>query len=144
MHLGWKTMNSLLSPSSYGQERYKRFSDTRTAEVRLRRLDEVMDAALEGIGDPRPYLKLDTQGYDLEVFAGAGGRTDEFVGMQSEVAALRLYEGSPHMAESLAVYEDAGFEITGMYPVTREGTTGRVVEFDCVLARAASAPSRVP
>jgi FkbM family methyltransferase len=141
MHLGWKTMNSLLEPSAYGQKRYKRFANTRTTQVQVRRLDEVMDEALEGIANPRPYLKMDTQGFDMEVFSGAGERMNEYVGMQSEVAALRLYEGSPHMSEAIAAYEDAGFEITGMYPVTREGATGRVVEFDCVLARAASAPA---
>jgi FkbM family methyltransferase len=141
MHLGWKTMNSLLQPSAYGQRRYKRFADTRKEQVRIRRLDEVMDEALEGIAEPRPYLKMDTQGFDMEVFAGAGRRTGDFVGMQSEVAVLQLYEGSPRMNEAIAAYEDAGFAITGMYPVTREKSTGRVVEFDCVLARASAAPS---
>ncbi|MGY1438224.1 FkbM family methyltransferase [Streptomyces reniochalinae] len=140
IHLGWKTMNSLLEPSAYGRQRYQRFADTgTTTQVRIRRLEDVMDEALDGLAAPRPFLKMDTQGYDLEVFAGAGDRIGEFVGMQSEVAALRLYEGSPRMAEALAAYEDAGFGITGMYPVTREETTGRVVEFDCVMARAARA-----
>lgn len=144
IHSGWKTMNSLLQPSAYGQQRYKRFADTRTTQVQISRLDEAMDDALAGLENPRPFLKMDTQGFDMEVFAGAGRRIDEFVGMQSEVAALQLYEGSPHMTEAIAAYEDAGFEITGMYPVTREEATGRVVEFDCVLARAASAPAPVP
>lgn len=140
MHLGWKTMNSLLEPSAYGQQRYKRFADTRTTQVQVRRLDKVMDEALHGIANPRPFLKMDTQGFDMEVFAGAGERLDEYVGMQSEVAALQLYEGSPHMTEALAAYEEAGFGVTGLYPVTREETTGRVVEFDCVLARVSSVP----
>lgn len=142
MNLGWKTMNSLLGPSTYGRQRYKRFASARTTQVRIRRLDEVMDEALEGLDNPRPYLKMDTQGFDMEVFAGAGERIGECVGMQSEVAALQLYEGSPHMTEAIAAYNEAGFEVTGMYPVTREESTGRVVEFDCILARAAEAPER--
>ncbi|MFH9861458.1 FkbM family methyltransferase [Streptomyces sp. NPDC017202] len=141
IHTGWKTMNSLLGPSDYGRDRYSRFGTSDTEEIRVRRLDEVMDEALEGLADPRPYLKMDTQGYDLEVFAGAGKRIEEFVGMQSEVAVLRLYEGSPGMGEAVAAYEAAGFGITGMYPVTREATTGRVIEFDCVLMRADAAPT---
>lgn len=141
IHTGWKTMNSLLGPSDYGRDRYSRFDTSDTEEIRVRRLDGVMDEALEGLADPRPYLKMDTQGYDLEVFAGAGKRIEEFVGMQSEVAVLRLYEGSPGMGEAVAAYEAAGFGITGMYPVTREATTGRVIEFDCVLMRADAAPT---
>jgi FkbM family methyltransferase len=140
MHVGWATMNSLLPASDYGKDRYRRFAKDRTEEIEIRRLDSVMDKALAGLTDPRPYLKMDTQGYDMEVFAGAGERIEEFVGMQSEVAALRLYEGSPEMSEAIAAYEKSGFGITGMYPVTREDTTGRVVEFDCVMMRADAAP----
>ncbi|MET8290368.1 FkbM family methyltransferase [Streptomyces sp. NPDC005132] len=140
IHVGWNTMNSLLPPSDYGKDRYLRFAKTRTEDIEIRRLDGMLEKALDGITDPRPYLKMDTQGYDLEVFAGAGERIADFVGMQSEVAALRLYEGSPRMREAIATYEEAGFEITGMYPVTREETTGRVVEFDCVMVRADAVP----
>ena len=140
IHTGWNTMNSLLPPSDYGRGRYQRFTRTRTEEIRIRRLDQVMDEALDGIDEPRPFLKMDTQGYDLEVFAGAGERTGDFVGLQSEVAVLRLYEGSPRMSEAVAAYEDSGFETTGLYPVTREAATGRVVEFDCVMMRAKAAP----
>jgi hypothetical protein len=75
------------------------------------------------------------------VFAGAGDRIADFVGLQSEVAVLRLYEGSPPMSEAIAAYEAGGFGITGMYPVTREATTGRVIEFDCVMMRADAAPT---
>lgn len=140
IHMDWNSMNSLLPPSDYGRDRYQRFAKTRTEEIEIRRLDGVMDKALAGMTDPRPYLKMDTQGYDLEVFAGAGDRIKDFVGMQSEVALLQLYEGSPRMGEAITTYEDSGFEITGMYPVTREAATGRVVEFDCVMMRAASLP----
>jgi FkbM family methyltransferase len=140
IHTGWNTMNSLLPPSDYGRDRYQRFAKSRTEEIRIRRLDGVMEEALDGIAEPRPFLKMDTQGYDLEVFAGAGERIADFVGLQSEVAMLRLYEGSPRMGEAVATYEDSGFEVTGMYPVTREAATGRVVEFDCVMMRAKAAP----
>ncbi|GAB7106199.1 hypothetical protein JCM4814A_45130 [Streptomyces phaeofaciens JCM 4814] len=140
IHTSWMTMNSLLPPSDYGKDRYSRFKKSDTEEIRIRRLDEVMDEALDGLTAPVPYLKMDTQGYDLEVFAGAGKRIGEFVGMQSEVACLRLYEGSPTMGEAVAAYEAEGFGISGMYPVTREATTGRVIEFDCVMMRAEAAP----
>jgi hypothetical protein len=99
------------------------------------RLDAVLDEVLAPVADPRPYLKLDTQGYDLEVFAGLGERVADFVGMQSEVALLQIYEGMPRMPEALAAYESAGFEITALYPVSRDMRTARVLEFDCVMVR---------
>ncbi|MFF3334638.1 FkbM family methyltransferase [Streptomyces sp. NPDC002888] len=141
IHTGWNSMNSVLPPSDYGKDRYLRFAKSETEEIQIRRLDGMMEKALDGITDPRPFLKMDTQGYDLEVFAGAGERVGEFVGLQSEVAVLRLYEGSPGMSEAIAAYEAGGFGITGMYPVTREANTGRVIEFDCVMMRADAAPA---
>lgn len=134
------TMSSILGPSEFGSRRYKRFRNTAAEDIHVRRLDALLDEALKGIDDPRPYLKLDTQGYDLEAFAGAGERSADFVGLQSEVALMQIYQGMPRMHEAIAAYEADGFEITGMFPVTREEATGRVLEFDCVMVRACALP----
>lgn len=69
------------------------------------------------------------------MFAGLGERVADFVGLQSEVALLQIYEGMPRMPEALAAYEAAGFEITALYPVSRDRRTARVLEFDCVMVR---------
>ncbi|GAB3717002.1 FkbM family methyltransferase [Nocardiopsis oceani] len=135
------SMSSLLDPTDFGNTRYKRFKKTESQKITLRRLDRLLDEALAGIENPRPYLKLDTQGFDLEAYTGAGERIREFVGMQSEVALMQIYEGMPRMDESIRTYEADGFEVTGMYPVTREDATGRVLEFDCVMVRADALPA---
>ena len=56
--------------------------------------------------------------------------------MQSELALMEIYKGMPSMQEALAAYEDAGFEIAALYPVSRQTRTGRVLEYDCVMVRA--------
>jgi hypothetical protein len=101
----------------------------------VRRLDGLLDDILRSVDAPRPFLKLDTQGYDLEAFAGLGDRAREFVGLQSEVALMRIYEGMPRLPEALAAYEAAGFGVTGLFPVSRQSRTARVLEFDCVMVR---------
>ena len=95
----------------------------------------MLDELVDGLDDPRPYLKLDTQGFDLDVFAGAGDRVADLVGMQSELALMEIYEGMPRLPDALGVYEDAGFQIAAMYPVSRQSKTARVLEFDCVMVR---------
>jgi hypothetical protein len=65
----------------------------------------------------------------------------DIVAMQSEVALLTIYEGMPRMPEAVAAYEAAGFEITGLFPITREDD-GRVIEYDCVLVRSGAFPHR--
>jgi FkbM family methyltransferase len=129
------TLSSLLPATSFGARRHPRLRAPTTVDVPVRRLDGIIDEVLAPVADPRPYLKLDTQGYDLEAFAGLGERAADFVGMQSEVALLEIYEGMPRMPEALATYEAAGFEITALHPVSRDVRTGRVLEFDCVMVR---------
>ena len=129
------TLSSIRAPTEFGARRYKRLRDPETVEIQVRRLDALLDELLDGIESARPYLKLDTQGFDLDVFAGAGDRISEFVGMQSELALMQIYEGMPRLPEALPVYEAAGFDVAAMYPVSRQGKTGRVLEFDCVMVR---------
>lgn len=131
------TLSSLLPPSEYGSARYARLQEITTLAVPVRRLDEMW--AEMGLADgepPRALLKLDTQGFDLEVFAGATGVLEQIVALQSEVALLTIYEQMPRMEEAMRIYEAAGFEVTGLYPVSREVRTGRVLEYDCVMVRA--------
>ncbi len=129
------TLSSLREPTEFGARRYKRLRDPKPVEVQVRRLDAMLDELLTGLEQPRPYLKLDTQGFDLDVFAGAGERIGEFVGMQSELPLMQIYEGMPRLPEALGIYEGAGFDVAAMYPVSRQGKTGRVLEFDCVMVR---------
>lgn len=130
------TMSSVLPPSGYGSNRYKRFRNIRTHTAVCKRLDSIMDSVVPASDDPRIYLKLDTQGYDVEVFDGLGERAKALVGMQSEVALLQIYDGMPRLPEAVQKFESAGFEIAGMFPVTQESDTLRVLEYDCTMVRA--------
>lgn len=129
------TLSSLRPPTEFGARRYRRLQDPEPVEVEVRRLDGMLDELIDGLDDPRPYLKLDTQGFDLDVFAGAGDRVADFVAMQSELAMVEIYEGMPRFPDALAVYEAAGFQVAAMYPVSRQSKTARVLEFDCVMVR---------
>lgn len=84
----------------------------------------------------RLFLKMDTQGFDLEVLAGAGPEAlRSVVALQSEVSLVPTYVGAPRWLEALARYEALGFQVTGLFPVWHDPDTGRVVEFDAVLVR---------
>jgi FkbM family methyltransferase len=132
------TLSSLRQPTKFGAGRYPKLQQPEEIEVEVRRLDGMLDELFTGLKRPRPFLKLDTQGFDLDVFAGVGGRIREFVGLQSEVALMEIYKGMPRMPEALAAYEEAGFEIAALYPVSRQTKTARVLEYDCVMVRASA------
>ena len=133
--VGQGRLSSLLPASDFGREWNPRIDAATTLPVPVRRLDGMLDELVAGVDEPRIYLKLDTQGFDLRAFAGAGERVRDVVAMQSEVSMVPLYEGMPHFTEQLATYENAGFGLTGMFPVVRDESTLRVIEFDAMMVR---------
>jgi FkbM family methyltransferase len=73
-------------------------------EVGMARLDEF--AAL--IREPA-LLKIDVQGYELEVMRGAGAALWRFDGVVLEVSHAELYHGAPTPEELAAALQGAGF-----------------------------------
>jgi FkbM family methyltransferase len=82
----------------------------------------------------RPFLKLDTQGNDLAVVAGAGAALREFVGLQSELAIRKIYSDSPDYVEAIRYYESRGFELSALVP-NNAGHFPRLIEIDCIMCR---------
>jgi FkbM family methyltransferase len=132
-------MSSMLEPSEFGRDWAKKLRESHTETVELRRLDSVFDEATAGLANPRILLKLDTQGYDLQAFRGAGQRRADMLALQSEVACVPIYKGMPRMPEQLAEYESAGFEVSAMFPVSRHRKSMRVIEYDALMVRSEGA-----
>lgn len=128
-------LSSLLPSSDFGKDWNDKLQHTHSETIQVRRLDGVLDDLLADVDDPRVFLKLDTQGFDLQAFRGAGDRIEEILGIQSEVACVPIYDGMPRFVEAVTEYEAAGFELAGMFPVTFHRETLRVIEFDAVLVR---------
>lgn len=118
--------SSVLAPKTSGLAQYATMNSVHHKQrVQMRRLDAVVDENAALRNARRIYLKLDTQGFDLEVFKGAGHTLARAVALQSEVSVLPLYDGMP------ATFNDAGFDVSGLFPVARDQAL-RIVEFDCV------------
>ena len=129
-------LGSLRDSSEFGRAWKDVMSRTREETVEVRRLD----GAWEELADDAAsvLLKLDTQGFDLAAFRGAGhlvAAGGPVVALLSEVAHLPLYDGVPLMAEHLEEYAAAGWSLAGLYPVSFERETLRVIEHDAVLVR---------
>lgn len=82
----------------------------------------------------KPFLKMDTQGFDLQVLRGGAQCLHHFLGLQSEVSVIPIYEGMPSWKQALAEYEAQGFALSGLYPVSHDEQL-RVVEFDALMTR---------
>ncbi len=106
--------------------------------VTVRTLDVVLPVLQERLGFERPYLKLDTQGFDIEVLQGARESLPAVRALQTEASVIGIYKGMPGYMDTIRYLDERGFDITGLYPVSRDSSL-RLVEFDCVMINRAIA-----
>ena len=83
------------------------------------------------------FLKVDTQGYDVEVIKGAGERIAEIRGLLSELSVIPIYQNMPHYLDALRFYEELGFRLHSLHVVSRVGNAigDEVVEYDAPMLR---------
>jgi len=126
-------LSSFLQPM-----RKERFEDIplieRTESIAMRRLDDVLDEVIPDATTARIFLKMDTQGYDLEVLKGCVKWIDNVSMLQSEISITPIYHEMPHYTQALERYESLGFSLMNLYVVNR-AQHGSVLEYDCVMAR---------
>ncbi|HEX9463833.1 MAG TPA: FkbM family methyltransferase [Alphaproteobacteria bacterium] len=106
--------------------------------VIIRTLDDVFPPLRARLGFQRPYLKLDTQGYDMEVLRGAGRTLPMFSALQTELSVIAIYKNVPDYLESIKFLTEHHFDVSGLFPIKRDLKL-RVIEFDCVTVNRAVA-----
>lgn len=91
---------------------------TRTREITVRRLDEVLD----GIAPDGPLgLKVDTEGYELKVLAGAPRTLARAAWVILEVDLQERFDGAPSFEDTVFFMREAGFRVrTVLYAGTRK------------------------
>jgi FkbM family methyltransferase len=83
----------------------------------------------------RVWMKLDTQGSDLDALEGLGDTyAARVVGLQTEVAFTPLYNRAPDPWQHLEALSDWGFALAGLSPIGRVDS-GAITEADCFLIR---------
>jgi FkbM family methyltransferase len=80
------------------------------------------------------YLKMDTQGFDLEVFAGAQPVLDSIVALQSELAFRKIYRNGPDYREAFEVFSSAKYRLSMLHPISFDELKS-MIEADAVFVR---------
>ncbi|MEO6024411.1 MAG: FkbM family methyltransferase [Burkholderiales bacterium] len=106
-----------------------------TIQVDVETLADLYPALQEKYGFKRPFLKLDTQGFDLQAAMGAAKELKQFLGIQSEVTFAPIYDGAPKFDEVIACYESHGFCLSRLFP-NNDVHFPQMVEMDVVMIRA--------
>lgn len=102
--------------------------------VTCRRLDGLLGELDALRGARTVLLKLDTQGHDAQVCAGAGAALMRFAGVQTELAVRPLYSGSVDYGQMIAALAEFGF-VPNAFFANNKGHFPLLVEMDGLFVR---------
>jgi len=127
--------SSFLAPNEYGEREFSG-EPVGSSQVSVRTLDSLFSEELSDIDkDRRIFLKIDTQGWDMEVLEGSHSSLPQIQALQVEASIRPIYEGAPGWKETISRLALEGYELSGLFPVAVDRRL-RLVEFDCVAVRA--------
>jgi FkbM family methyltransferase len=129
--------SSFLRPENKEAPQFTGSNDiSRTETIKVRKLCSVLQEQRHTLPtELRIFLKMDTQGFDLEVIKGLGQFVSEIVALQSEISMVPIYKGMPHYLESLNVYESMNFVPSNFFLVNRQPASLMAVEMDCIMVK---------
>ena len=101
--------------------------------VPIRRLDGVVEDYVNA--DDGVFLKIDTQGFEAQVLAGARHLLPRLQGVQVEMSLVRCYEGERDFRDLIDDLADAGFVPFLFIPGYFEHKLARQLQLDGVFMR---------
>lgn len=130
-----RNFSSFLAPGASARTWFPGATEVEREEaVAVVALDEVFHRLTDHVPDLRPFLKVDTQGFDVQVLHGAAESLEWIRGVQIELSMAPLYEGQPDFRQTLSEMEAFGFESVHLAPVARDDHL-RIIEVDCLMRR---------
>lgn len=101
--------------------------------VPVQRLDSVAQDYL--LKCSKPFLKIDVQGYEPQVLAGAVELLPQLAGLQLELSLMPLYEGELSFRVMIDLVEREGFALHDLNPCYSDTTSGRTFQVDAIFFR---------
>jgi FkbM family methyltransferase len=129
LHLAkFSPATSLLPSSSFRIPDFPTVETEETIEVKVERLDCVVGR--HGVA-PKPYLlKIDVQGFELDVLHGALGILPDVAVVVCEVNAVSFYEGQAGFEDIYAFMQRYNFKLVDIGEPIRTRETGEVLYVD--------------
>lgn len=103
-----------------------------TETIEVARLDEIRE--VQSARGPI-MLKVDVQGAELLVLAGASGILEHVVLIELELSMRELYRGQPLFTAVVDALSQAGFDLMALEPGFRDTVTGEYLQFDGFFTR---------
>lgn len=104
-----------------------------TEEVQMITLDSVSEEILAG--SKVPFLKIDVQGYEMQVLNGAMQTLPKICGILCELSLVELYEGQKLWIDIIRWLEDKGFALWAIQNGFTDPRNGRTLQVDAIFFR---------
>jgi FkbM family methyltransferase len=104
-----------------------------SVSVAVRTVDSILNEVVGAAS--RPFIKIDTQGFELEALEGSTATLNDVEGLQIEMSLEPLYEGAPTMPEVAAWIEAHGFVLADIEPEFNDPQTGRLLQVNGLFFR---------
>lgn len=101
--------------------------------VPIHRLDGVVETFLANARNV--FLKVDVQGYELQVLRGARELIRRLEGIQLELSLVPLYEGQMLFSDLIDYVRGQDFDVWGVIPGLADNSNGRLLQADVIFFR---------
>lgn len=103
--------------------------------VKVRSLDSLLPELGVVKADSRVMLKLDTQGFESRVIAGAKESLSRMSLVQMEMSLVRLYDDEVLFLDICDMMRKLGFDLIALDPGFADVATGRLLQVDGLFSR---------
>jgi len=101
--------------------------------VGIERLDVLVRDLLPPSGDL--LIKVDAQGYEMEVLKGAEELLPRTAAIQVELSLVPLYDGAPGFVELINFIESKSFKLFSLVPGFKDKENGQLLQMDGFFVR---------
>lgn len=127
IHTGEYTpSSSLLKPAQHLTNSVPHAVPNLDTDIPLMRLDDWADTV--GLCKPL-FIKMDVQGYELQVMRGGRETFSQASAILTELSFVELYEGQPLISDVINAMDELGFQLVDIYEVARDPASG--LGFQC-------------
>jgi FkbM family methyltransferase len=133
-----KVANSLLPNTDRLLDMAAACTFTRYEDITVQRLDAVLP--LHARPDDVVHVKIDAQGFERFVMAGAAGVLDRIFSVRMEVAVTEIYEGETILPDMITYMTSLGFILVNAWPAWLHPKTREVMHFDLMFRNVATPP----
>ena len=123
-----KSLSSIKKQTNELKNNFRNTEIINTVEIKIKRLDDYLDTL--NLKSYKIFLKIDTQGNDLETLIGLGNYLSYVQFLKIEMPCIKLYETGYNNWDILDFLKINNFEPVHFENISRK-KNGKLIEYDC-------------